>query len=143
MLKTPGNQKLVPDLGPQDRKAIHIEHAQLLRKHGALFTALYACYSFDQECVFKSVMEKHSTKRQLSTDEAVRDMEKLCMNSPLRENPREQAGSTQLQGPHQSGQFSPQRVLQEDPGVQNPALLRRRWHIPGRDVRQEDQADRP
>jgi hypothetical protein len=27
-------------------------------------------------------MEKHSTKRQLSTDEAVRDMEKLCMNSP-------------------------------------------------------------
>ena len=82
MLKTPGNMKLVPDLGPQDRKAIHIEHAQLLRKHGAVFTALYACYSFDQERVFKSVMEKHSTKRQLSTDEAVRDMEKLCMNSP-------------------------------------------------------------
>jgi len=82
LLKTPGHQKLVPDLGPQDRKAIHVAHAQLLRKHGVQFTELYACYSFKQECVFKSVMEKHASKRASSTDEAVRDMEKLCMNSP-------------------------------------------------------------
>jgi hypothetical protein len=82
LLRQPGHQKLVPDLGPQDRKAIHVEHAQLLRKHGIVFTELYACYTFEQECVFKSVMEKHATRRKESTDEAVRDMEKLCMNSP-------------------------------------------------------------
>ena len=82
LLRNQGHQKLVPDLGPQDRKAIHIEHAQLLRKHGVVFTKLYACYQFRQERIFKPVMEKHAARRKESTDEAVRDMEKLCMNSP-------------------------------------------------------------
>ena len=82
VMRAPGHQKLVPDLAPQDRKAIHVEHAQLLRKHGVVFTELYAAYSFDQACIFKDVMEKHASRRAASTDEAVRDLEKLCMNSP-------------------------------------------------------------
>jgi hypothetical protein len=44
LMQRDGNTKLVPDLNPQDHKGIHIEHAQFLRKHGAIFTDLYACY---------------------------------------------------------------------------------------------------
>ncbi len=82
MMRNPGGYKLVPDLNPQDRKAIHVEHAQFLRKHGAVFTALYACYSFDQDVVFKGEIEQCASKRALSRDEMVRDMLKLRMNAP-------------------------------------------------------------
>jgi hypothetical protein len=82
MMNTPGHAKLVPDLNPQDRKAIHIEHAQLLRKHGVVFTDMYTCYSYKQARIFKDVMDKHATKRALSTDEIVRDTEKIIMLGP-------------------------------------------------------------
>jgi hypothetical protein len=78
----PGHKKLIPDLNPQDRKAIHVEHAQLLRKHGVVFTEMYTCFSFKQARVFKDVMEKHATKRALSNDETVRDTEKIIMLGP-------------------------------------------------------------
>ena len=81
MMKTPSHQKLIPDLNPQDRKAIHIQHAQLLRKHGVVFTKLYDVYSFKQARIFEEVLGKHAAKRASSTDESVRDLQKLAMNS--------------------------------------------------------------
>jgi hypothetical protein len=45
------------------------------------FTKLYEVYSFKQARVFKDVLAKHAHKRATSTDEVVRDMQKLAMNS--------------------------------------------------------------
>ena len=81
LMRDSGHAKLVPDLNPQDRKAIHIEHAQALWRHGAVFTELYSCYSFTQECVFKAELEKSAAARATSVEEVVRDMHKLIMNS--------------------------------------------------------------
>ena len=81
MMQRPGNTKLVPDLNPQDHKAIHVEHAQMLRKHGAIFTDVYACYSFDQATVFKSEIARCAAERATSSDEMVRDILKLRMNA--------------------------------------------------------------
>ena len=81
LMQNPGHKKLVPDLNPHDRKAIHIQHAQALRKHGAVFTDLYCCYSFRQACVFKGELEKSAAARATSVEEAVREMHKIVMVS--------------------------------------------------------------
>ena len=82
MLRGDGDKKLVPDLNPHDRKAIHVEHAQELRKYGAVFTELYKCYSFKQSRVFQKEIERCASERADSKDEAVRDILKLRMNAP-------------------------------------------------------------
>lgn len=82
MMRTPTHQKLVPDLNPQKKIAIHIERAQHMREHGVQFTKLHEVYSWSQARIFKDVLGKHAAKRAVSTDEAVRDMEKLAMNTP-------------------------------------------------------------
>ena len=81
LMTAPGQKKLVPDLNPQDRKAIHVEHAQELRKYGAVFTELYACYSFAQSRVFEEEIAKCAAARAAGTDELARNVEKLKMNS--------------------------------------------------------------
>jgi hypothetical protein len=81
-MKLAGHQKLVPDLGVQDRKAIHVEHAQELRKNGAVFTEMYACYSFRQKRIFKAEIERCSSARAASTDEMEKGVYKLILNTP-------------------------------------------------------------
>ena len=81
LMQAPGHKKLVPDLNPQDRKALHVEHAQELRKYGAVFTELYACYSYTQSPVFKAVLARSAATRAASSSDLVKDVEKLKMNS--------------------------------------------------------------
>ena len=81
MMRTPTHQKLIPDLNPQERIAIHVERAQHLRKHGVRFTKLHETYSRTQARIFRDVLAKHAAIRAASSDEAVRDMQKLAMNS--------------------------------------------------------------
>jgi DNA polymerase type B, organellar and viral len=83
LIQSPGYRKLVPDLSPQDHKAIHIEHAQELRKHGAQFTELYACFSFDQDLIFTEEIERLAAQRAATSDEALREIIKLTLNAPF------------------------------------------------------------
>ena len=83
LMKAPGYKKLVPDLSPQDHKAIHVEHAQELVKHGAVITELYACFEFEQERVFKEEIERLANERANTSDEALREIIKLTLNAPF------------------------------------------------------------
>ena len=75
-----GCHKLVPDLAHRVQ-AVHVEHAQALRKMGARFTSVERVWSFKQGEIFKDFIEARAKERGESKDEAYRQVLKILMNS--------------------------------------------------------------